>query len=113
MPAVVIRGVGPSLKGKVGQTSTLTFGAENIADQATVVINGFGGDGTLYVWSGQVKDPPDIKKPGKVKIKMECISGRTTTSRAAASASDIIDVTITVTNTGESPTSSSEVVEVI
>jgi hypothetical protein len=116
MPAVVIRGIGPTLKGKVGQISNLSFGADNVADLATVVVTGFGSDGTLYVWSGQVKDPPDIKKPGKAKIKVECISGKALTKskfRVMSSASDIIDVTITVTNDGESPESSSEVVEVV
>lgn len=117
MAPPVIKGLGPKLKGKKDKTSSLAFGATNVVIGTGVKLEGTGPTGTVYKWTGTVASG-DIKPNGKIKVTVNCDLGDTKLFRRGrrrgmvVGAGDIIDVTFTVTNPGEAPVTSPEVVEI-
>lgn len=117
MAPPVIKGLGPKLKGKKDKTSNLAFGATNVVIGTGVKLEGTGPTGTVYKWTGTVASG-DIKPNGKIKVTVNCDLGDTKLFRRGrrrgmvVGAGDIIDVTFTVTNPGEAPVTSPEVVEI-
>ena len=103
MPNAQFRGIGPKLKGGVGNKTTIHFAASDVLTNASVHIFTPIGADKPYDWKGDVESP---SANGKCRVQLVCKAGDTMFFKRGRKrglvfgSGDIIDVNVTVTNPG-------------